>query len=58
MQSYSWDQVMACERELMPARAEGGKQALNRDELEHTYLYHVFKAYLFLALYSHTATNK
>lgn len=49
----------ACdERELMSTRSEGEKQALNRAELEHTYLYHMFKAYLFLALYSHTATNK
>lgn len=45
-------------REIMPASAEGEKQAFNRAKLEHTYLYHVFKAYLFLALYSHTATNK
>ena len=45
-------------RELMSASAEGEKQALNRAKLEHAYLYHVFKAYLFLALCSHTATNK
>lgn len=42
----------------MPVSAEGEKQALNRAKLEHTYLRHVFKPHLFLALYSHTATNK
>lgn len=48
----------ACERELLSTRAEGEKQASNRAKLEHTDLYHMLKVYLFLALYSHTATNK
>lgn len=55
---HSCDRVMACERGLMAANAEAEKQALNRAKSEHTYLCHVFKAYLFLALYSHTATKK
>lgn len=50
--------MVARGRELTPASAEGGKQALKRAKLENTYLHHMFKAYLFLALYSHTATNK
>lgn len=56
--NHSCDRVMAGERGLMPANAGGKKQAFNRAKSEHTYLWHVFKAYLFLALYSHTATNK
>lgn len=45
---------MACERELMPASAEGEKEALSRAKLEHTYLYRVQSLFIFSSVQSYS----